>query len=245
MTTVGSAQSIASRVDAVRDGRVVLSYETKPGVCGFANEDDSFNMGGSYVVCGSFNGRVNHDCLRGPAYVSVMRSGGRTTAMHVRIGRPPEHDANTVDLGTVEPDDAVDYLVSVARATREDDIQGRALASAAIANSDLAGPRFLAIAEEGQRTDLELRKHALFWAGQSDVPFGQIAAAYPRLNDSELREHFTFVVSQRKEPEATDELIDLVRTDHDSDVRRQALFWLGQRKDPKARQYLTDLILGR
>jgi hypothetical protein len=235
-------QSIASRIDAVRDGRVVLSYETRPDVCGFENEDDSFNMGGSYTVCGRWNGRVNRDCVHGPAYVTFIRSGGRTSTIHVRIGRPPVPDAATVNLGSVDPDDAVVYLVNAAR-TLNDDSRDRALAGAAIANSDRAGPQFLALAEEGERTDLELRKHALFWAGQSSVSLDEIVAAYPRLGESDLREHYAFVLSQRREPEATDDLIALVRNDHDSDVRRKAIFWLGQRKDPKARQYLADLIL--
>jgi hypothetical protein len=99
------------------------------------------------------------------------------------------------------------------------------------------------LAQEGDTTSLELRKNALFWAGQSDVPLEQIVAAYPRLRDVELRRHYTFVLSQRRETEATDDLIDVVRTDRDFDVRRQAIFWLGQRKDAKARQYLTDLVL--
>jgi HEAT repeat protein len=75
------------------------------------------------------------------------------------------------------------------------------------------------------------------------VSLERIVAAYPRLSESDLREHYAFVLSQRREPEATDDLIALVRTDRDADVRRQAIFWLGQRKDPRARQYLADLIL--
>ena len=47
-----AGQSIASRIDAVRAGRVIFSYESRPDVCGFENEDDSFNMSGSYTVCG-------------------------------------------------------------------------------------------------------------------------------------------------------------------------------------------------
>jgi hypothetical protein len=239
MASVAQAQSIAERVNAVRDGRVILSYETRPGVCGFRDQDDSFNIDGDYVTCSGFNGHVNRNCIRGPAYVTLMREGGRTSSVHMRIGVSPARDGD-VSIEDAEPDDVVEYMLGVAR-TLSGHGGERALAAAAVANSATSGPKFLAIAEN-QREELELRKQALFWAGQSTIPFADLASAWSKMDEEDLRTHFTFVVSQRKEPEATDELIHLV-SERDHDVRHQAIFWLGQSKDPKARQYLLNLLM--
>jgi hypothetical protein len=90
---------------------------------------------------------------------------------------------------------------------------------------------------------IAMRKQALFWAGQGAMPSYDLVALYERLDSPELREHFTFVLSQRRDERAVDKLIDVVNHERDVTVRKQALFWLGQSKDPKAQAYLRDLIL--
>jgi HEAT repeat protein len=90
---------------------------------------------------------------------------------------------------------------------------------------------------------LEVRKKALFWSGQqhrTDVAL--IIPMYDRLGDSEMKEHFIFVLSQRHEPAATDKLIAIVRTDRDSEMRKKALFWLGQKNDPRVKQLLLEIL---
>ena len=89
----------------------------------------------------------------------------------------------------------------------------------------------------------ETRKQALFWLGQGAMPTPELVALYDQLTPRELREHFTFVLTQRKDERAVDKLIDIVNHERDKSVRSQALFWLGQSKDPKARAFLRDLIL--
>ena len=89
----------------------------------------------------------------------------------------------------------------------------------------------------------ELRKQALFWSGQrSDSPLGELIALYPKLDSRELREHYVFVLSQRRESEALDKLIDLATNDTDREIRAKATFWLGQSRDPRAAKFLEDRI---
>lgn len=90
---------------------------------------------------------------------------------------------------------------------------------------------------------MAMRKQALFWAGQGAMPSSDLVALYERLDSRELKEHFTFVLSQRRDERAVDKLIDVVNRERDMTVRKQALFWLGQSKDPKAQTFLRDLIL--
>ncbi|HEX6051020.1 MAG TPA: HEAT repeat domain-containing protein [Gemmatimonadaceae bacterium] len=88
-----------------------------------------------------------------------------------------------------------------------------------------------------------LRKQALFWRGQKqDAPLGELVELYPRLDSRELREHYVFVLSQRRESAAVDRLIDIARNDTDRAIRAKATFWLGQSRDPRAARYLEERI---
>jgi HEAT repeat protein len=92
------------------------------------------------------------------------------------------------------------------------------------------------------REDVELRKKALFWAGQSGADIGDLVALYGRTNDKDLKDQLIFVYSQRRGSEALDKLIDVARHETDRDLRRKAVFWLGQSHDPRAAQALLEII---
>lgn len=90
--------------------------------------------------------------------------------------------------------------------------------------------------------DLELRKQALFWAGQGGAPIADLVGIYDQMPDREMREQLIFVYSQRKDPAAVDKMFDIARRDPDRELRTRAIFWLGQSKDPRVMQFLSDLI---
>ena len=92
------------------------------------------------------------------------------------------------------------------------------------------------------KQSIELRKKALFWAGQNGISIADVSAMYGRLTDRELKEQVIFVLSQRNEREATDKLIDIAKHDPDIELRKKAVFWLGQRDDPRVRQLLEEMI---
>jgi len=90
---------------------------------------------------------------------------------------------------------------------------------------------------------IELRKKALFWAGQSGVAISEISKLYDRMGDSEMREQVIFVLSQRQhDPAAMDKLFDIAKNEKDPELRKKAIFWLGQSRDPRVQQFLIDLI---
>jgi HEAT repeat protein len=89
---------------------------------------------------------------------------------------------------------------------------------------------------------MELRKQALFWAGQGDVPIADLASLYSGINDREMREQVIFVYSQRDDSAAVDRLLEIARRDPDTELRKKALFWLGQSSDPRAAKALQDII---
>jgi HEAT repeat protein len=94
------------------------------------------------------------------------------------------------------------------------------------------------------KNSMELRKQALFWAGQTgSVDLAKLGALYDKATETEFKNQVIFVLSQRsKSPEAVDKLIDIAKNEKDRELRKQAIFWLGQSHDPRALKALQDLI---
>ncbi|HKE90359.1 MAG TPA: HEAT repeat domain-containing protein, partial [Gemmatimonadales bacterium] len=102
--------------------------------------------------------------------------------------------------------------------------------------------RWLLDLAQNDREPIEMRKKALFWAGQTGVSLPDLAGIYDRTTNEEMKEQLVFVYSQRHESEAVDKLIDIAKHDPNSELRKKAVFWLGQSHDPRARQALLDII---
>jgi tetratricopeptide (TPR) repeat protein len=91
--------------------------------------------------------------------------------------------------------------------------------------------------------NIELRKKALFWAGQGrTVDVADLVSLYDRTKDREMKDQLIFVYSQRREAAALDKLFAIGRNDPDRELRKKAIFWIGQSRDPRAAQFLQELI---
>jgi HEAT repeat protein len=93
-----------------------------------------------------------------------------------------------------------------------------------------------------QKESIDLRKKALFWAGQTGADIGDLVQLYDRTSDHDMREQLIFVYSQRHETQALDKMIDIARHETDRELRKKAIFWLGQSRDPRAAQALLEII---
>jgi len=89
---------------------------------------------------------------------------------------------------------------------------------------------------------LDMRKQALFWAGQGGVSIEALTQLYGNVKDREMREQLVFVYSQRDEPAALDKLIEIAKSDPSPELRKRALFWLGQSDQARAVQAIQDII---
>jgi HEAT repeat protein len=89
---------------------------------------------------------------------------------------------------------------------------------------------------------VEMRKKALFWAGQSSNSSESLVSMYDRMREHEMRDQMIFVLSQRRDRPALDKLMSIARNDPDREMRKKAMFWLGQSKDPRVTAFLTDII---
>jgi hypothetical protein len=93
------------------------------------------------------------------------------------------------------------------------------------------------------RESIDLRKQALFWAGnQRAVSLSEVGALCDRVSVKELKEQIIFVLSLNKGEAAVDKLMDIARRDTDRDMRSKAIFWLGQSRDPRVLKFLEELI---
>ncbi len=92
------------------------------------------------------------------------------------------------------------------------------------------------------RESVEMRKKALFWAGQGGTNIEELLPFYERLADREMKEQMIFVLSQRRSGPAVDKLLSIAKSDKDPELRKKAIFWLGQSRDPRVQQFLLDII---
>jgi HEAT repeat protein len=133
------------------------------------------------------------------------------------------------------------FLRSLYGRLKEQELRNKVLFSI----SQAGGPEnmrwLLGIARDNTQP-MELRKQALFWAGQGDAPMADLSNLYGSIADREMRDQLIFVYSQRDEPAAVDKLLDIAKHDPDIELRKKALFWLGQSDDPRAAKALQDII---
>lgn len=93
------------------------------------------------------------------------------------------------------------------------------------------------------KEDIDLRKTALFWAGQSRaISVDQLGRIYDTSASPELKEQVIFVLSQRKDTAAVDKMLDIARNEQNPDLRKKAIFWLSQSKDPRVPKLLLEII---
>jgi hypothetical protein len=99
----------------------------------------------------------------------------------------------------------------------------------------------LAVALDTAESD-DVRKHALWTAGQAGIPGSELVSLYDKLRDAPLKLQLIWVLSESRDRGATDKLIDIAQRDANPAMRKQAIFWLGQKNDPRVRQILLDII---
>ena len=238
------AQSIASRVASARDGRIRMSFASKPGICGFGNGiSRGNNMRQTWGNNTSPDVIYDEECSHTPVRVVLDVDNGRVTKIRTYVGgrwRPAASDVT--DLGLVSVRDATSYLLSLA--SNEDPRAAKgAILPVTLADSVNVYPQLFRIARnEGIPRDV--RRDAIFWLGQ---------AASERINpdkgmrgreseESEVKKQAVFAISQRRNGEAVPALIQVARTNRDPDVRSTALFWLGQTADARAVSLFEEIL---
>ena len=90
---------------------------------------------------------------------------------------------------------------------------------------------------------MDMRAEALGRVGRSsDIAIRDLTGLYDQLAARELREHLISLYARRKEPEATDKLIEIAKTGTDPQLRRMAISALTRKNDPRTTQLLLEII---
>ena len=145
-------------------------------------------------------------------------------------------------LGQQKSADNANLLIGLFARVNDEDLKDKIIFSLSQVRSPATDKWMLDLATN-EKEDVEIRKKALFWAGQNKaVSIEALGQMYDRMSDREMREQVIFVVAQRRDAGAVDKLIDIARNDKDRDLRKRAVFWLGQSKDPKALKAIEELI---
>jgi len=146
-------------------------------------------------------------------------------------------------LGQEGSREDVEFLMDLFDDLESSELKEKVIFSVSQASHSAGGEWLMSLARD-ESESVEVRKNALFWAGQEgNVDAIELGDLYENAGDRDLQEHVIFVLSQIDGSEdATTVLIDIAKSESNSDLRDKALFWLGESRDPSAAKFLSDLI---
>lgn len=145
-------------------------------------------------------------------------------------------------LGQAGGDDATGFLRTLYPTLEDRELKERVFFSIAEHGSGDGLDWLIARALDPQEAG-EVRKTALFWAGEAGLTPEQALEIYRSAEHRELREQAIFVLTQvADDDEAVDVLMEIARSEEDPELRQQAVFWLGQSDDPRVAEFLLEII---
>lgn len=136
-----------------------------------------------------------------------------------------------------------DRLASASERSSNDEIRKKILFSLSQMQGE-GNDKWLMDVASDAKFSVEIRKQAIFSAGQTGVTTAALSALYSKLTDRELKEQLIWVLSEKRDAAAADRLMSIAKSDPDREVRKKAIFWLGQMNDPRVKQFLLDIING-
>ncbi len=238
--------TVGSRVDAVRDGTVRLSFAARSGVCGNGNHWYRAPAGGG-TSYNNWNGSrdVQFECDPGPVRLVVVRANGETTELRTHVGGRWRRDTGVIDIGTVSAPATARWLLTLAERGLEKPARD-ALHALTITDSVETWPAFLRIAQDVQRPR-DVRNQAVFWLGEfaGDKAIASLDSIAYEAGDREVRKQAIFAVSRRPTEEAVPHLLRMAETLPDRELRKTAIFWLSRSSDPRALSWITRTLEGK
>jgi HEAT repeat protein len=169
------------------------------------------------------------------------------TAMHALIENNSANeqlritalDAFSSDRSTL--DDAT-WLRSIYPKVDNARIKARIVSAVARIGGDQNEQWLMSLAKNEDES-VDVRENALRYVARS-ASIANLNAFYDAASARPLREEIISALGSRKEPEATDKLIDIAKNGTDPQVRRDAINTLTRKNDPRTTKLLLDLIGG-
>ena len=242
------AQSIAQRVASVRDGKVRMTYASRPDLCGWGNgisTKRSFENGSTRSWSDDRNEDVvfDDDCNTGPVRLVITKRGGDIEQIRASIGGRWRATSNATDIGNVSAREATDYLFSIATS-------GARAAEKAIFPTTLADSvnviQPLYDLGRNESRDKDVRDQAVFWLSQQpeDRAVDLLENILKTARSQDVRDKAIFGLSQHRSGKGFAILRAYAEDNRQpDDLRGKAIFWLGQRKGTERFDYLRGLYV--
>jgi HEAT repeat protein len=145
-------------------------------------------------------------------------------------------------IGQRESADNAAYLRGLYGRLKSSSTKERVLFSISQTHGEGSGRWLLEVASN-DKEPMELRKKALFWAGQQNSSdLTTFTGLYDKMSSREMKEQLIFVYSQRHESAAVDKLLEIAQKEPDRELRKKAIFWLSQSNDPRVVKFLEDIL---
>lgn len=141
-------------------------------------------------------------------------------------------------------EESVEFLKQLFERLDDDDLKERTLFAISQGGDEEENAAWLIDVALDGRHDMEIRKRALFWASQGEVPVDDLMRLYRQVEKPEMKEQIVFGLTQHDdEAAAVEALIEIARNDPDHELRSRAIFWLGQvDDDPRVVEFLGELL---
>ena len=243
------AETIEKQVRQVEDGEVRMTFESRDGVCGDGHGSISFDRNNhhyrhhGYWTSDDADDDWWRDCEEGPVRVSLRIRDGEVTRVRTVVGGDWRLDDEVTDLGMVGPQEAADFLLTLA-VDGGDRTAENAILGAVLARDVVVWPRLLEIARD-ESVASDVRRSSVFWLGQ--IAGDKATEGLANLVDDddveiEVRKAAIFSLSQQNSSRSMNQLVDVARSNPHPQLRKSALFWLAQSDDPRVLGVFEDIL---
>ena len=98
---------------------------------------------------------------------------------------------------------------------------------------------------KNQNEPSQLRATAISRLMRSNLPIADLIRLYDASDSYDVRARIVSALENRKEPEASDKLVDIIRNSTVVNIRTQALQALMRKKDPRSEKIVQDILDGK
>lgn len=245
-----AAQSLGAQLAAVGEGKALLTFPVRDGVCGDGAGTIRTGHGEQIRIEGR-DGWIS-PCAPGPGQLVIQVRDGRVVDLTTRVGGSSWSDirragdlSGATELGEATPAELARWLLELARESDGEPGEEAVFAVTLVRGVEpWAG--LLAIARDEQ-VRANTREDATFWLAQAAGAV--VAGDLEELADDgdldlEVREAAVFALSELDDEEqAVRSLLKVYRETDDSRIKRRALFWLGESADPRALALFETILL--
>ena len=185
-----AAQQVGQRIAAVRDGKIRMTFATRPDVCGdgrFIGVDTpkgflvySFWNNGHSIGNNGYSTEtledVQPDCRHGPFLLVVVKVGGTVAEVRGAVGVSWRPGDGATDLGVVPAQEAASWLLDLVSTATGDRFLAEAFLAANAADSVRIADRLLSLARN-RKLGVNVRAQALRWVSDAARRESKAAAA--------------------------------------------------------------------